>query len=127
MVQAYWNSPIVPMHKKYLAVSWRDSIYVQHNAIKGLSSASGIQGALADACIEILRANKITPVLKWVDDFVIFRSPSTSSLSVDEYTFDYDLACIAQITDPLGIPWHAVLKKGQDFGSSFKYLGFLWD
>jgi len=87
----------------------------------------GIQGAPTDTCIEILCANKITPILKWVDDFVIFRSPSASPLSVDEFTFEYDLACIAWIMDPLGIPWHPISKKGQDFGSSFKYLGFLWD
>ena len=84
---------------------------MQCNAIEGLSSMGGIQGAPTDACIKILHANKITPILKWVD----------------EYTFDYDLACIAQITDPLRIPWHLILKKGQDFGLSFKYLGFLWD
>ena len=95
MVQAYRNSPIIPMHKRYLAVSWQDNIYVQHNAIEGLSSAGGIQGTPADVCIEILRASKIMPILKWVDDFVIFRSPSTSSMSADDYTFDYDLACIA--------------------------------
>jgi len=80
MVQAYRNSPIIPAHKKYLAVSWHDSIYMQHNAIEGLSSVGGIQGAPADTCIEILCANKITPILKWVDDFVIFRSPSTPPL-----------------------------------------------
>src|SRR5882724_8872987 len=91
MVQAYRNSPIIPTHKKYLAVSWQDSIYMQHNTIKGLSSAGGIQGAPADACIEILHANNISPILKWVDDFIIFQSPSASSLSVDGYTFDYNL------------------------------------
>ena len=75
MIQAYQNSLIIPEHKKYLAVFWWNDIYVKHNAIEGLSSAGSIQGTLADACIKILKANKIEPVFKWVDDFIIFRSP----------------------------------------------------
>jgi len=31
------------------------------------------------------------------------------------------------VTDPLGIPWHPIEKKGQDFGVMVKYVGFLWD
>src|SRR5882724_5373637 len=120
MIQAYRNSPIIPAHKKYLAVCWQDGIYVQHNTIEGLSSEGRIQGTPADTCIEILCTNKITPVFKWVDNFVIFRSPSTSHLLVHQYTYDYDLACMTRITNLLGIPWH--LTKGQDFGPSFKYL-----
>ena len=96
---------------------------MQHNAIEGLTSAGGIQGTPTDACIKILCANKIMPMFKWVDDFVIFRSPSTSPPLVDQYTYEYDLACITGIMDhPFGIPWHPISKKGQDFGPSFKYL-----
>ena len=114
MVQAYRNSPIIPEHKKYLAVCWRDEIYVQHNAVEGLSSAGGIQGTPADTCIEILHANDISPVFKWVNDFVIFRSPSDHHTTLTDRSYDYDtdctyaydLTCMMQITDPLGIPWH---------------------
>jgi len=127
MIQAYRNSPIIPAHKKYMAICWRDNIYIQHNAIEGLASAGGIQGAPADACIEILRVHKISPVFKWVNDFVIFRSPSSSHLPTDQYYYDYDLPCMTKITEPLGIPWHPISKKGQDFGQMFKYLGFHWD
>src|SRR5882724_7010390 len=76
MVQAYRNSPIIPEHKRYLAVCWKDEIYIQHNAVKGLSPAGSIQGVPTNAFIEILCTNNISPVFKWVDDFVIFRSPS---------------------------------------------------
>jgi len=127
MIQAYRNSPIVPAHNKYLAVSWRNAIYVQHNAVEGLSLAGRIQGALADACIEILHANKIGPVFKWVDNFVIFRSPVASGPLTDVYKYDYDLTKVTDITDLLGIPWHPLSKKGQDFGSSFTYLSLHWD
>ena len=29
--------------------------------------------------------------------------------------------------DPLGVPWHLVDIKGQDFAPSVTYVGFLWD
>src|SRR5882724_4657863 len=110
-------------------------IIVQHNAVEGLSSAGGIQGTPAHACIDILRANDISPVFKWVNDFVIFRSPSDRHPTLIGHSYDYDtdhsyaydLACMMQITDPLSIPWHPISKKGQDFCLSFKYLGFLWN
>jgi len=94
MIQAYQTSPIIPAHKKYLAICWRNDIYVQDNAIEGLSSAGGIQGTPADACIEILRAHKIEPIFKWVDDFVIFRSPSASPPRVARFVYNYDLTSV---------------------------------
>jgi len=118
---------IIPAHKKYLVVSWQNYIYIQHNAVEGLSSAGGIQGMPADACIEILCANKITPVFKWVDNFVIFRSPTASHSLGGVVVYDYDLTNVTKIMDPLGIPWHPISKKGQEFGPSFTYLSFQWD
>src|SRR5882724_7637846 len=127
MIQVYRNSPIILAHKKYLAVSWQNDIYIQHNSIKGLSLAGGIQGTPADACIEILCTNKIAPVFKWVDDFVIFRSPAASHPLTDIDVYDYYLTNVTKIMDLLGIPWHLISKKGQYFGPSFTYLGFHWD
>ena len=34
---------------------------------------------------------------------------------------------MTKIMDLLGIPWHLISKKGQDFSLTFKYLGFQWD
>jgi len=126
MIQAYRNSANIPTHKKYLVVCWCNSIYVQHNAIKGLLLAGGIQHTLADACIDILWANGILPVFKWVDNFVIFCSPSLPCLPDDPFLYAYDLSSVFCITDPLGIPWHPISKKGQDFGMTFKSLGLIW-
>src|SRR5882724_10150023 len=67
----YHNSPIIPHHKPYLAMSWNDSIYVRHVAVGGLATAGGIQGTLLD----ILQDHKIPHVFKWVYDVVIFRYP----------------------------------------------------
>jgi len=72
----------------------------------------------ADACIKILQANNIGPIFKWVDEFIIFRSPSTSLPLTGQHCYDYDLTSVTSITDPLGIPWHPISKKGQDFNLS---------
>ena len=75
IVQAYRCSPIAPLHKKYLAFHWNDGIFVQHNVIEGLAPAGGIQGAPADACIAILAHHGISPIFKWVDNFIVFHLP----------------------------------------------------
>jgi len=59
MIQAYRNSLVIPAHKKYLVVCWHNSIYVQHNTIKGLSSASGIQGMPANALTSYMQTKFI--------------------------------------------------------------------
>ena len=41
----------------------------------GGTTAGGLFGLFADALADILRANGIGPILKWVDDFVFFRIP----------------------------------------------------
>ena len=54
IIHAYQCSLIAPAHKKYIALSWENSVYVQHNAVEGLAPTGGIQGMMADACIDIL-------------------------------------------------------------------------
>jgi len=128
IAKAYRNSPIIPAHKKYLCVYWKEFVYVQHVAIEGLSTAGGIQGTVADATIDILKAHDIGPTIKWVDDFIFFRQPVQSSLSIDSHPiFSFDLSSIFNITIPLGIPWHPLAKKGHNFQSFFSYVGFEWD
>ena len=102
-------------------------MYVQHVAIEGLATAGGIQGTVADACLQILEYHGIKPVVKWVDDFVLFREPLPKLTPNSTTFFPYNLADILSMTRPLGIPWHDVSKKGQDFTSSFDYVGFTWD
>src|SRR6266481_5779649 len=130
--QAYHNSPILPRHKAYLASFWEGSIYVGHVAVEGLATAGGIQGSLADAMLDILCHRGIPDVFKWVDDVVIFWSPTLSSSlggpsDTRDYTYPIDLAYFFNVTSPLGILWHPIESKGQDFAFSVKYIGFLWD
>src|SRR5882672_1172846 len=130
MIRAYHNSPLAPSHKPYVASMWRGGIYIDHCAMEGLSSAGNIQGCPADALVAIFKYKSICPVLKWVDDFVLFRTPSSSYTDTNgaiTYTYPYDLLTVKHVTDPLGVPWHPIESKGQDFNSTVSYVGFIWD
>src|SRR5882724_4171552 len=60
--------------------------------------------------------------------FHFLQVPTVSSLDASSPpSFTLDLMTIKQITDPLGIPWHPLSKKGHDFQSSFSYIGLEWD
>src|SRR5882724_118704 len=92
--RAYHNSPIAPIHKPYLAVSWQDKIFVGHVAVEGLAMAGGIQGTPADSLLDILRIGSIEHVFKWVDNVVIFCVLTHSYVpSADSFPiFNFDLA-----------------------------------
>src|SRR5882672_8287890 len=122
--RAYHNSPIAPIHKPYLAVSWQDKVFIGHVAVDGLATAGGIQGTPADALLDILRFHNIEHVFKWVDDVVIFRIPTPL---YDPYAgsvplFNFDLDSIFSITAPLGIPWHPMASHRKK-GPRFCFLG----
>ena len=93
--------------------------------IEGLATASSIQGGVVDAMVALLKFHGINPCIKWVDNFIFFRSPNTClQASVCPPSFNFNLSEILNIMEPLGIPWHPLLKKGHDFQSSFNYVGF---
>ena len=134
IAKAYQNSPIAPKHKHYLSIMWEGKIYVQHVAIEGPTTAGGIQGTIADACIALLKWCGITPVFKWVDNFVLFRLLSPSSITANPpghnalgQSFPYDLTSVLEFTAPLSIPRHPISCKGQDFSNSLAYVSFLWN
>src|SRR5882724_11222576 len=129
IISAYHNSPLFPAHKAYVASMWRDRIYVDHCTMEGLSSAGNIQGSPADALVTIIKSKLFDVVLKWVDDFVFFHVPIPHPLNTHTHThfqYKYDISSVFAITDPLGVPWHPINAKGQDFSPSVPYVGFLW-
>ena len=68
-------------------------------------------------------------MVKWVDDFVFFHSPTTSlsQIAPTPPLFAYDLNTILNFMSPLGIPWHPISQKGQDFGLTLAYVKFVWN
>ena len=111
-------------------MSWDNSIYVCHVAIEGIATASVIQDNAADTLLDILCHHEILHGFKWVNDIVIFRLPVRSIKSTvdnSQFFYNFDLQSVFQITTPLGVPWHPIEGKGQDFSWPVKYVGFLWD
>ena len=118
----------MPDHKRFLIVQFGNQFFIDHNIPFGLASASGLQGEVADATVDIWYSLGIEFIKKWVDDFVLFRFPHHSLLNPShdpQYTYPYDLALAKHLISPLGVPWHT--SKGQDFAFDFSYVGFFWD
>jgi len=129
IILAYRNSPLLPRHKAYVASKWRNKIYVDHCAMEGLSSSGNIQGVPSDALVTLLKHHGVDEVLKWVD-FCLFCIPiTTASVEKDEMIpcYSTDIHLILTFTCPLGVPWHPVTTKGQDFASTVPYVRFIWD
>jgi hypothetical protein len=106
---AYCTIPVKPNHKRYIVVHFEGLFYLDHNVPFGLTSASGLQGEVADATIDIWEYHEVSPA---VNDGAY-------------YTYGYGLTSIKLLIAPLGIPWHK--DKGQEFANTFSYLGFHWD
>ena len=130
MEGAYCTIPVKPNHKQYLIVHFDDLFYIDHDVPFGLASASGLQGEVADATVDIWEYHDISPAVKWVDDFNVFHFPKNDGTFHGisdgvEYTYGYDLTSIKSVIALLGIPWHK--NKGQEFLDMFIYLGCHWD
>ena len=116
----------MPDHKRFIVVYFEGFLYLDHNVPFGLGSASGIQGEIADATVDIWYSLDVHPVVKWVDDFTIFRFPRLNGpFSDGPFNYAYDLKSVKHMISPLGVPWHPT--KGQDFAYNFSYIGFEWD
>lgn len=119
---AYRNIPIIPAEQPHFCVSWANSIYIDHCVAFGSASSAGLFGRVADAFVAIVKARGAQQVLKWVDDIIFFRYPSSSQLP---YSYSYDSSLVFNTASSLGLPWS--LPKFADFADSFTYLGFLWN
>ena len=128
--KAFCASPLLPAHKCFVPIYWRDHVYVDHVVPFGLATAGGIQGVIVNAIVDILAAFGIEPTFKWVDDFLFVREPiPLGPDSEGDHTLQYpfNIDDIKRCTAPLGIPWHDLDSKGQDFSFNVEYVGFDWD
>jgi hypothetical protein len=60
---AYCTIPMKPDHKQYPIVHFDGLFYMNHNVPFGLASASGLQGEVADATIDIWEHHKVSPAV----------------------------------------------------------------
>lgn len=122
---AFRTVPIDPVHKAYTVVNF-NGFWLDHVHPFGCTSSGGNHSKVADFTIDAWRALGVGPADKWVDNFIVFASlVNGHGMKGSPFTYNYDLAGIKQMVEPLGIPWHPL--KGQEFGLSFDYVGFHWD
>jgi hypothetical protein len=121
--------PIHPEHKPWFVLQGPDGFYTDHNCPFGCSSSSSNAGMIGNASVEIWENEGVKPIVKYEDDLNIFRFPISGGPNPDNpampYSYAYDRPQALALIAPLRIPWHP--DKGQDFNSTFTYLGFLWD
>jgi hypothetical protein len=112
---AYRLTPVCPNQQNALCVYWDGLVYVDRAVMFGLSSSAGVFGAVADMLVAIYQAAGFGPILKWVDDFLVFQLPG-QSWSEEEFI---------NLTGCLGVPWSH--EKTRPLAPIQKYIGFMWD
>jgi hypothetical protein len=77
--EAYRTMPLHPSQWNGTVVRIGDDAFNLDTCLAfGLAPSAGIYGACADAANDIMRAEGIGPIIKWVDDRVFFRVPKAS-------------------------------------------------
>ena len=74
--EAYRTIPVKPSQWPGMVVRLandEDSFVIDTQAYFGGTANGGVFGFVADACADIMRANGLGPISKWVDDHVFFR------------------------------------------------------
>ncbi len=78
IAEAYRTIPIKQSQWPGTVVHISDSKFAIDKCLAfGCTSSAGVFGNLADAAVDIFRAEGIGPISKWVDDFVFFRMPTS--------------------------------------------------
>ena len=78
--------------------------------------------------MEVWALMHVDPVINWSNDLNIFHFPLHGDGSPGSpFIYHYDSRQILDLVAPLGIPWHPLEKKGQDFSFLMTYTGFTWD
>ena len=70
---AFRRVPIIPEQQPAFVVGWEDKFYIDHTGPFGPSSSPGVFGRLADTLVAVYKARGISPIKKWVDDFLFLR------------------------------------------------------
>ena len=120
--------PVLPSHKPWLVIQGTSNdFFINHTHPFGAACASSNVGMIANAVVDIWRAEGVFPVPKYEDDLKAFRFPSPSSLFVDgDFHYDYDRDEMLRRISSLGVPWHD--EKGDErFSFVTTFIGFLWD
>ncbi|KAG9040891.1 hypothetical protein FS837_012979 [Tulasnella sp. UAMH 9824] len=127
---AYRIIPIHPQHRRFLVVSLGpENHWIDKTCPFGLSNAAGLEGEVADATVDLIRASFHVPFCgKWVDDIAPSQIPIESTTNPDgskTFVYSFSIQDVVDAIAPLGIPWAP--NKLVDFSTLFHYVGFEWD
>jgi hypothetical protein len=82
--EAYRTIPLHPSQWNGTVVRIGDDAFNLDSCLSfGLAPSAGIYGACADAANDIMRAEGIGPIIKWVDDRIFFRIPKAALADVN--------------------------------------------
>jgi hypothetical protein len=84
VAEAYRTIPLTPSQwpGTVVRLSENDQFTINTSNSFGLAMAGGVYGIIGDAFTDLMRATRIGPVTKWVDDYVFFQIPQQY---LDEY------------------------------------------
>ena len=119
---------MLPSHKPWLVVQGLPGqFFIDHAHPFGAACASSNAGMIANAVVDIWKAEGVFPIPKYEDDLKVFRIPSSTSTFHDgNFSYDYDRSEMLRRIAPLGVPWHD--EKGDDhFLFVTTFIGFRWD
>lgn len=119
---------MLPAHKPWLVLQGSPGeFYVDHVHPFGAACASSNAGMIANALVDVWRAEGVSPLLKYEDDLNAFRYPVEDGSFIDgQYRYAYDRDDILRRVAPLNVPWHP--EKGDPFFSSMTtFIGLSWD
>ena len=122
-------TPIAPTHKLWFIMQNRPGeLYMTHMAPFGASGSESSLEEPRDFTVDVWALLKVDPIINWSDDLNIFHFPIAGDGSNESpFTYRYDANQILSLVASLGIPWHPLEKKGQDFSFTTTYTGFNWD
>jgi hypothetical protein len=104
-------------------ISWEGKVRFDNTFSFGARPAPGVFGRLADLLVHLLKFMSIEEILKWVDDFVFFRSPCGGSEG--RFVYKYDEKIFFELGDELGWIWEPT--KHTPFSQRFTHIGFDWN
>jgi len=120
--------PVLPSHKPWLVVQGLPGqFFIDHAHPFGAACASSNAGMIANAVVDIWKAEGIFPVPKYEDDLKVFHVPSpTGPFHDSDFSYNYDCTEMLCRIAPLGVPWHEE-KSDDHFLFVTTFISFQWD
>ena len=110
--------PVHPADRYLLAMRWKNQIFVDTCLPFGLRSAPKLFNILADLLSWVLEQQGVTPLLHYLDDFLLMGPPQSPKCQ-------YNLSTVKQVCSLLGIP--LALEKVEGPSDSLTFLGITLD